>query len=43
MTDDDIETLLRFYKPNTVPSLNEVRKGSKAPRFSLRSVLRWLW
>jgi precorrin-2 dehydrogenase/sirohydrochlorin ferrochelatase len=25
MTEEDMETLLGFYKPNTVPSLEEVR------------------
>lgn len=40
MDDEDMEKLLGFYKPNTVPTFEEIRVGSD-PEFAFDGSFGW--
>jgi len=42
MTEQDMEALLGFYKPNEVPSLKQVRNEHDFERFEFDGAFGWL-
>lgn len=41
MDDEDMEKLLGFYKPGTVPTFDEVRLGDKFDEFAFDGSFGW--